>query len=145
MQFEASEFPMEAEGFAGRKWTGRRATVETIPSGALNSVLLERARGLLRARKRRAAFLPEFICGEPIWDMLLDLYIASLERKPIRVSSLCFGSGVPVTTAMRNLAVMERQGLVVRSRDPLDGRATRLVIAPKAGSAMRDYLIHGLR
>jgi DNA-binding MarR family transcriptional regulator len=77
---------------------------------------------LLRARARRSKFFNPRLFADPAWDMLLELYAAELAERRVSVSSLCLASGVPATTALRWLTAMQKEKLVVRENDPLDGR-----------------------
>lgn len=78
--------------------------------------------------------------GEPVWDMLLDLFIAACESKRISVSSACIASGVPPTTALRYLMKMEQYGLVERTDDDTDGRRIYVAISPSARQSISEWL-----
>ena len=67
---------------------------------ARNHLALARKAYALR-RKRAALFGNPDLFGEPAWDILLDLYIAAGEGKPVSVSSACIGSAAPATTGLR--------------------------------------------
>lgn len=54
--------------------------------------------------------------------MLLDIYCASLRAKRLSVSAVLIGNGVPNTTALRYLMVLEERGHVVRIPDETDKR-----------------------
>jgi len=72
--------------------------------------LLSNAAGeIYRMRRARDRYLPKELTGEPAWDILLALYAEEPAKLP--VSSLCFGSGAPQTTALRWIAVLEKAGL----------------------------------
>ncbi|WP_394729475.1 winged helix DNA-binding protein [Altererythrobacter sp. GH1-8] len=60
--------------------------------------------------------------SEATWQMLLELYIADHEQKAIAVTSLCFASGEPQTTALRWINLLEEHGLIMRKLDRVDGR-----------------------
>ena len=81
--------------------------------------LLSNAAGeIYRMRRARDRYLPKELTGEPAWDILLALYAEEPAKLP--VSSLCFGSGAPQTTALRWIAVLEKSGLIVRTQHPRD-------------------------
>ncbi len=88
-------------------------------------------------RKRASIFGNPDLFGEPAWDILLDLYIAQGEGKPVSVSSACIGSAAPPTTGLRWLGVLADEGLVVRENDPADHRRV-LVRLTAAGQAAMD-------
>lgn len=77
--------------------------------------------------------------GEPAWDILLDLYIAHADGKPVSVSSACIGSAAPPTTGLRWLGVLAEEGLVVRENYADDHRRV-LVRLTRAGiTAMERF------
>jgi hypothetical protein len=82
------------------------------------------ARTLYRERRLRARHFAGDLFAEPMWDMLLDLYIADCERRRITVKSVCIGADVPATTALRHLSWLHEQGLVERLSHPRDARST---------------------
>lgn len=96
------------------------------------------ARKTYALRRKRANFFgnPDLF-GEPAWDILLDLYIAAGEGKPVSVSSACIGSATPATTGLRWLGVLTDEGLVVRENDPQDHRRV-LVRLTSSGQAAMD-------
>jgi hypothetical protein len=97
--------------------------------------------GWYRARRvRDDAFGPiasQF--REPTWDILLDLYLAAAKGRPVSVSSACIGSGAPQTTAIRHLALLETEGLVVRSPNPMDNRAGIVTLTEEAIRQVDDW------
>ena len=88
---------------------------------------------------RQNAFEQEYITGEPCWDVLLDLCIAEIEGHRVAVTSLCIASGVPPTTALRWISMLERDGMIERHADPRDKRRTFLRITKRAFENMFEY------
>ena len=96
-------------------------------------------RELQRARtKRNECFNPRLF-GDPAWDMLIDLYASELEQRRTSVTDLTVASGVPATTALRWIAALQRDGLVKRHNDPLDGRRIFVSLTEKGISGMRRF------
>lgn len=62
------------------------------------------------------------------WAILLDLFIAKLENKNISVSSACIASGFPATTALRWMADMCENNVLIRKVDKNDKRKVNLEI-----------------
>jgi hypothetical protein len=90
-------------------------------------------------RKRAAIFGNPELFGEPAWDILLDLYVAHADGKPVSVSSACIGSAAPPTTGLRWLGVLAEEGLVVRENYADDHRRV-LVRLTRAGiTAMERF------
>ncbi|MCK0100592.1 winged helix DNA-binding protein [Qipengyuania sp. S6317L1] len=90
-------------------------------------------------RRRSAIFENDELFGEPAWDILLDLYIANVENKPVSVSSACIGSAAPPTTGLRWLGVLSEQGLIAREHDPEDQRRVLVHLTDKGLAAMDEY------
>jgi hypothetical protein len=90
-------------------------------------------------RKRAAIFGNPELFGEPAWDILLDLYIAHGEGKPVSVSSACIGSAAPATTGLRWLGVLADEGLVLRENDPQDNRRVLVRLTRAGTAAMERY------
>lgn len=90
-------------------------------------------------RKRAAIFGKPELFGEPAWDILLDLYIAHAEGKPVSVSSACIGSAAPATTGLRWLGVLAEEGLVVRENDADDNRRVLVRLTSGGITAMEQF------
>lgn len=84
--------------------------------------------------------MPADMLGEPGFDMLLDLYVASRHLENVSVSSLCLASRVPTTTALRHLDMMERSDWVRRERDPTDGRRWFVQLTDSASAKFCNWL-----
>lgn len=90
-------------------------------------------------RKRASLFGNPDLFGEPAWDILLDLFIAQGEGKPVSVSSACIGSAAPATTGLRWLGVLADEGLILRENDPADHRRVLVRLTPAAQVAMDRF------
>lgn len=99
------------------------------------------ARQLYSMRRRRDAAFEGFdLLGEPGWDILLDLFIGELEGARIQVSSVCLDAGVPSTTILRWLSRLERDGLIYRAADNIDGRRRFVRLTEGGKSLMQKAL-----
>jgi CheY-like chemotaxis protein len=77
----------------------------------------------LRAVRRvRDRHFPTELFSDPCWEMLLDLYDAQLDDAEVTVSSLGAASGVPLTTALRRMDVLQKHGFIERLVDADDRR-----------------------
>ncbi|WP_317151858.1 MarR family winged helix-turn-helix transcriptional regulator [Sphingopyxis indica] len=106
---------------------------------ALDRQRAKNVRRMLRQRRMREQYFPADLFADPAWDMLLDLYAARLEHRPVSVSSLCIAAAVPATTALRWIKTMTEAGLFVREADPQDGRRIFIALAEGACDAMARY------
>lgn len=95
---------------------------------------------ILKRRRDRDELLGGGLFGEPVWDMLLDLFAHANIRRKVSVSSLCIASAVPPTTALRHIRIMESQGMIVRSADPRDSRRVFVEISPECYARMDQLL-----
>jgi DNA-binding MarR family transcriptional regulator len=103
--------------------------------------LARRASALYRDRRLRERVMPSGLFGEPAWDVLLDLFVATEENRDISVSSACVAACVPPTTALRWIGMLEKRGLVARVDDARDHRRTFLRLSPKGYQLMTRYLL----
>lgn len=94
---------------------------------------------IIDARRLRANFFDSDLFADPAWDILLDLYRAHLAQQRICVTSVCFGAGVPVSTALRWLNALEERNLARRRQDPLDGRRFFVALTDEGANAMAKY------
>ena len=78
--------------------------------------------------------------GEAVWDIFLDLYIAEAEAKRISVTSMCIGSGVAPTTALRYMTVLIDAGWLVREEDEIDNRRAFVKLSRSAKAHMDGYV-----
>jgi DNA-binding MarR family transcriptional regulator len=102
--------------------------------------LLAFARALYVARQQRSRFLNPDLLGEPGWDMLLALFVAGGEQRPLTVSDLAGASGVPPTTAYRWIQTLHEQKLTARKRNPFDARVIFVELEPEGRKQMIAYL-----
>jgi DNA-binding MarR family transcriptional regulator len=95
---------------------------------------------VLRTRAVRGKFFDPELFADPAWDILLALYEAKLTQRRISVSSCCFAAQVPTTTGLRYIAALCRQGMVLRTPDPLDARRMFLSLSREGSAAMQLIL-----
>jgi hypothetical protein len=91
-------------------------------------------------RLRNDLFGRSELFGEPAWDIVLDLYIAHCEGKPVSVSSACIGSAAPPTTGLRWLGVLAEEGLIIRENDAADNRRVMVRLSETGIAAMERFL-----
>lgn len=91
---------------------------------------------LLRQRRNELVGAPLF--RDPAWDMLLELFAAHEGGRMVTVTSLCFASGVPQTTALRHLLLLEEHELVTRRSDSADNRLFYVEATARAISAIAN-------
>jgi DNA-binding transcriptional ArsR family regulator len=99
------------------------------------------ARHLYRMRRMRDLYFKSELFGEAAWDILLDLYVARVEKQPISTTSACIGAAVPHTTALRWLRQLESEGLVTRHRPRRDERIHLIEITDEGYARMTSLLV----
>ena len=102
--------------------------------------MIDGLRSYLRARSCRSEHFPPGLFADPAWDMLLDLYLARSEGRPVSVSSLCIAAGVPPTTALRWQCQLEKNGLIKREKDNRDARRVFLSLTSVASQAIENWM-----
>ena len=130
------------QDFESRRPAGEgelRQVEPTIISLGSRYAQLNAIRAALKARRQRSAFFKSKLFADPAWDMLLELYAASLTERRLSVSRLAERSGVPMTTALRWIATLEAEGLIERQDDPFDKRRYFLLLSDDGIGAMKAY------
>ena len=83
---------------------------------------LNAAKQGLAIRRRRERVFGAGLFSEPVWDILLELYIARAEGCDVPVGNACLAASVPMTSALRWCQLLQDRKIVYRERDPNDGR-----------------------
>jgi len=125
----------------------QRVSKQVVQSPCVDAETTKRAVGysprnaeiIYRARRIRDRHFSSGLFGEAAWDILLDIYAKQTRGKRVSVSSACIGACVPPTTALRWIALLEDEGLLERSPDPLDGRRFFLSLTSSATEKMVRY------
>lgn len=80
-------------------------------------------------RRKRQKYIPQELLGEPVWDILLDLFIHRVEKKHISVTSACIASQAPPTTALRYINELVERNIISRSYSKSDRRISYLELS----------------
>lgn len=96
-------------------------------------------RNVIRARQLRLRFFSPDLFADPAWDMLLDLTLARAEHRRVSVTSLCIASGVPTTTALRWIKLLEQAGLVQRIEGDTDRRRAFVALTEQGAESVARY------
>lgn len=114
---------------------------EVRPVTALSDArMAEYAERLYKERRRRSRYLPGHLFAEPAWDILLDLFVNGVRDRAISITSACIAGGIPATTGLRWLGVLEKEGLLVRGTSEEDARVTWVQLSGYGMDVMRGYL-----
>lgn len=102
--------------------------------------LVKLAKRIKAIRESRIALLDPSLFGEPAWNILLALYIASGERYALSISALCAESGVPATTAARSINRLLELDLVRRVPNPIDNRSAYIELTGETAATLGELL-----
>jgi hypothetical protein len=92
------------------------------PAGEPLPITVPLIRAILRIRRLHAGFLPA-AAGDPAWTMVLELYAAQLERRPIHQAHLIRATDIPHTTGLRIAQDLLASGVFVSRPDPATAAA----------------------
>ena len=104
----------------------------------------ESAAQLIKAGLVRDRFLFSFRLGDPVWNILLDLYVAEKRGKRTSTSSLGIAAAVPRSTAQRCIAALVQEAKLVRYPDKSDARRHWIALSPDSRLILDSYF-DGLR
>lgn len=90
-------------------------------------------------REQQVAFLPS--CN-PGWRILVELYIAQGEGKPLSISDAGHVSGIPIATALRWLTLLQEHDMLERLPDVRDRRRYWLSLSPKGQSIVEIAVLN---
>lgn len=91
-------------------------------------------------RMRSEHFHHHNLFREPAWDILLHLYQGHLRGRGMKIDSVSLAVGLPATSALRWLEVLEGKGLVFAYRDEGDADQIFLRLSKRGLSEMAEYL-----
>jgi DNA-binding MarR family transcriptional regulator len=124
---------------------GRIAALASIlPSTLAGTTLAAMAERLYLERKRRADYFPAALFGEPVWDLMLALFVAREEGRRLSIAQAYEAAAVKPAAGRRLLVRMERAGLVARSGGQEDRRKRYVALSQNAHERLSDYLTRHL-
>jgi len=113
---------------------------EAPPTDIPSEQLVGLACRIYDSRRVRVRFFDSSMLGEPVWDMLLALYCLPSRGRHPSVTGLCYAGGVPLTTGLRWVRLMEQKGLIVRRPDHRDARRVYLMLSDRGEELMTAYM-----
>ena len=91
-------------------------------------------------RQKRSRYFHSSLLGEPVWDMLLALFCLPSRWEKLTIGGLANAAGVPLTTGLRWMKLIEQKGLIEREPDPFDARRVYVRLTDRGEQVMREYL-----
>lgn len=104
---------------------------------------LIRAKAVYAARRHRERAFGVYasMLFDPVWDIMLDLFIAHHEGRCVCVSSACIAAYVSPSTALRWIAILQNHNLIVRIADQRDKRRQFLSLSSQAVVMVEQALV----
>jgi predicted transcriptional regulator len=102
--------------------------------------LAEKAQLEYLQRRSRRKFVPVSLVASPAWDMLLEMFVQHAGKAKVSTTSLCIASGVPTSTALRYIGILEDEGLIFRTQATHDKRVSFVELTKAGVVAMGRYL-----
>lgn len=98
------------------------------------------AKQLLSRRRQREALLGLELAREPAWTLLLELFVAYEEKRPLEIPQLCANAGVSPEIAFRWLSTLASEGMILRRSPASDPHWARVELSPLAADQLRTLL-----
>lgn len=108
-------------------------------AGEKASITEAEVRAVITARRNRETMIGTDLFADPAWDILLELYAASLAQQTVSITQITVASAIPATTALRWIAKLESLGLLRREDDHLDGRRVWIGMSAEGEMKMRSF------
>lgn len=103
------------------------------------AVLTDQLSLSIRIRRMRKSHFGAVPMSGPVWDMMLDLMLATSNGRTLSASDLATGAGVPLSSGLRMIASLEAHGFAVRSIDERDRRRTIVRLTDSGVERMASY------
>jgi hypothetical protein len=98
------------------------------------------ARTFHKSSLRRGEALGQPV-SDPGWNMLLAMVMDATEYRTSCVTSLCYASGAPMTTALRHLSRLEKDGKILRREHRHDSRKCVIEATPDTLETMKKLIV----
>ena len=109
-------------------------------AAALELVTAEQVRAVVAARQARSELFGMDLAN-PGWSLLLELFRAFLEKRPVRLPRLAADAGVSATSAARWVKELAAGGFVQRVADPRRLGTGTLILTDAGAEAIEDYFV----
>ena len=101
--------------------------------------LIEQLNFSLQMRRTRKSHFGSNQLTGPTWDMLLDLMLARTNGRELSASDLATGAGVPLSSGLRMIALLEQLDLAERFTDERDRRRSIVRLTANGVDRMTRY------
>lgn len=119
--------------------TLRHSAMERRSGAPSHAGLLDQLAYSIEVRRIRRAHFGGADMSGAVWDMMLDLMLATTHGRTLSASDLATGAGVPLSSGLRMITSLERCGLAHRSIDERDRRRTLVHLTDIGTERMASY------
>lgn len=95
---------------------------------------------VIRARRARGELFSPGLFSDPAWDMLLALFVASVRGQIVTTTELAEATTTPITSAVRWIGVLERDGLLQRNSEPASLGQDIVELGSRGMTAICDWI-----
>ncbi len=128
----------------GKETGGRQFAGAGVPSmiddSHADAKLVVLARSIMSARRRLGSHFEAALFANPGLDIMLFLFAEGLHGATVTTNACCAAAGVPRTTALRWIKLLQDRGLVLGSDDISDRRVTMLALSGSGRDTIRTWL-----
>lgn len=114
------------------------ADAQEAPDGSAAEVIALARRAVAARRQRNRHFDP-VLFSNPAWDMLLNLFVAEADGRPMTVLDGCTVSAMPQSVTLRWLGYLKQEKMVVEFNEPRQSRQTLLRLSPQTRDTIAAY------
>ncbi|AMK23206.1 hypothetical protein GG804_02180 [Sphingomonas histidinilytica] len=93
---------------------------------------------LIAEREIAGRLIDKIFVSNPLWDILLDIYLAEFEGR--LVYQTCLAPGAPPANPHRQSRRLARLGVVERMLDPMDNRRINVRLTPEMRSSFDELM-----
>lgn len=114
------------------------------PDGNRGHALLQSAEIILQNYEFQRKLLPTFSPFSPLWPIIFSLYCMKAKNNKISVSDVPNLIGIPSTTSMRYLDILETENIIFKEQDNKDKRRHWIMLTEK-GSSLAEIALMKFR
>jgi DNA-binding MarR family transcriptional regulator len=99
-------------------------------------------RSILIVRRARDETFGAHLFAEPAWDVLLELYAATLGGRPMKLRDIALAISVPASTTARWIAALAERGLIASHADPNEPDVPNIGLTERGAAQMKQLADH---
>ena len=93
----------------------------------------------LWSRAVRSRHFGDYRSADPVWSILLDVYVAEANAKKSSITGVSLTTSAPKSTSLRWIKVLVEDGRLIREPDPRDRRRQWIRLSSESRAALDKY------